>query len=461
MLCIIKNESKEVRFFYYGMLVTLATYIIMNMWSNNVIFADGVYYFSNIVETKNFYIIEPGTEIFEMLRQLFCVVGIKVGINNIKVLSYLYSFGCMYLQVVFTILSMNLCINNKKYSYFFLTALCIVLQIIFTGFFVMMGYISYSMLIFYAFLYLTFSNNETSKISKICFTIYSGMFFLRATSIFLFLGTLMIILILYKLITKKVRIEMFYVLNIIIYITGCFSALTTIINPRDPSNKGGYVNTILNFDKLVYIIFFLLFISMLFSVIMVIFDRKNNKTSCTCFKALSIMFQLISGILLLYYVYNSSYLISINSYSFRSLNLIISFAVLFYILFVEIFNIHLTSTFYKYCTILFLAAALLFICVSTINYNYHLKYLNDRLSNNIGYVEISEIGALEHSYFWGWTNSLESLYAQILSDRLTIKSIIVNDENYLGWEPFDGRNIDAYPDLSFYGVNYNKKFEEN
>lgn len=457
MQCLFDNERKEIKFFYYGMILLLATYLLMSIWGNNSIFADGVYYFSNIIETKGFCIIEPGNEIFEMLRQLFCVVGIKLGISNIKILNYLYSFGCLYLQIIFTMLSMNLCIRNKKYSYFYLTILCMSLQIVFTGFFVMMGYISFTMICFYAFLYLLFYNNETRKISKICFTLFCAVIFLRAGSIFLFLGMLMIILILYRIIIEKTYIDIFYVVNMIICILGCFSALNTIINPRDPSNKSGYLNSIMNYDKSVYIIFLILFLAVAFSMLMVIIKKRRCKMD-TFFKILSILLQIISGIVFFYYICKRSYVISINSYNFRSLNLIISFSVLFYILFLEVFSINLHDNIYKYCNIFFLIAALVFVFISTINYNYHLKYLNDRLINSKGYVEINEIVILEHNYFWGWTNSLESLYAQIICDRLSIKAVITNGQDFSGWQPFDGKNINNYPNLQYYGVMYDDKY---
>ncbi len=455
----IKNECKEIKYFYLGTVCFLAIYLIMNIWGNNSLYADGVYYFSNIIEARNFWIIEPGVELFEKLRQLFCVIGIKLGVINIKVLNYLYSFGCLYLQIVFTILSMNLCIKNKKYNYFYLIILCISLQIIFTGFFVMMGYISYAMICTYSFLYLLFYNNKNSELSKICFCIFMALLFFRSNSLFLFLGAMMILLVIYKLLIKKERIDWFYFTNIIIFISGCLFALNIIINPRDSSNKAGYINSIMNLDKTVYIFFSLLFLAVLFSMIGAILQKYNYKFN-GWFDYLSIIFQIIAGLVLLYYICRNIHLVAVSSYIFRGLNLIITFSVFFYILFLEAFNINLSEHIYKYCNALFLITGIIFIFVSTNNYNYHLKYIDDRLSNNVGYVEINEIETLENNYFWGWSNSLESLYAQVINDRLSIKSVIINGENYSGWEPFDSRNIKLYPDLQYYGVNYdNNSFE--
>lgn len=454
MIHLIRNESKGIKFFYYGTLGFLAIYLVMNIWGNNSLFADGSLYFTGILTKRSFFIIEPGTELFEASRQIFCVIAIKLGIANIKILNYLYSFGCLYLQIIFTVLSLNLCIKNKKYNYFYLVIMCVALQIVFTGFFVMMGYISYAMMCVYSFLYLLFYNKKIKRSSKIYFSFFMALSFFRAFSIFLFIGTVIILLMTYKILAKKVRIDWFYIMNIIICISGWFYAFDTVINPRDSNNKAGYINSILSMDKTVYIILLSMFFALLFSMIMSILNTKYYKVN-RWLLYLSLLFQVVSGFVLLYYVFTNNYSISLNSYKFRVLNLAIPFATLLYILIIEIFNISLSEHIYKYCNILLLTAGILFVSASTINYNYYIKAISDSMINSVGYVEVSKV-KIPNAYFWGWTNPLESLYAQIINDRLHIKAVIVNEESYSGYKPFDDRDITQYPSLQRYGISYDK-----
>jgi len=172
-----------------------------------------------------------------------------------------------------------------------------------------------------------------------------------------------------------------------------------------------------------------------------------------------ILMQIICGIAILVYIIINTDIVAKNSYFNRTFNIMIVFAFSCILFIMIVAKVKYPSSIFKYITSFMIITA---VCISTvprINYANYLQQVNTISQSKQGFISLEDTDLMDNpkNFNWSWTTPSESLIAQgIYGESKHISGIVVQPAHRIGWEPFDSYDIHSYPDLSDYGISYDK-----
>ena len=447
-----KSKGKETIYhcLYIGSIITLLSFAIFKVLYTTCLYADGSNYFQLILSRQKFYLHDNSRNFILLLSQWPLVFGIDIGIKNVRVLAMLFSLGYVFWEIFYFMLTIYYSYKLKEYKFMVYTIVIFTLTHIFTGFFIMLESLAAVGIFWFLLLFFIHYTQLYNRVPKwfVCITVILSV---KVYESFAFFGIVLLLTIFNKKLWK--RKEKLFIFGISVLLAyASFQGFRYVIWPRDPVNAKGALQSILSLDYRLIATYLLLFIIFIFSILInYAKDTKKRKTfnNCLCF------LNLVCGCWFAYLMFFNTDYIATESYNSRITNLAFPLALSLVVLFIYIKKIDFSLSRLTCVLGILLISNLWFNFKSAYDYNQHLQKTYEITSMNEGIIPANKVDLSNiKKYYWPWTMMFESVNAQMVNGVYNIKCIIIHDEWYNSWEPFDTKDILSYPDLTYYNVTY-------
>lgn len=503
------SENKQLRLFLWAGILLYGAYALFAVIFYGAICAESSWNFIRVLETKNFSYADPMRDYTMVVNNSFAILGVYAGITNISVLARLWSLGFATNCLIGWSIALIYSYRIKSLNYLLYTLMLSSLALISSGAFMQIESIC-ALGVFWA-LYLYFLNYDdaSSQYTKYGMIALS-MFSTRIHNSFAFFSILLITILVYRIISKQVKIDLFWVITVIMQMVAFVIAAYGIIRPNVPMNAENALRSGLAVspDRIVLILILLsvylsayfiqnniqnknwilqgfIIIAALFVVVrhpLYFFDQLFHLRHIAyigaiivvgiianyafpkfvgqqkIYRQFVIFLQIIGGITVLYYTVTHIDKLGshITSYHHRTFIILLFFAFACLLFFMTIIKAKYPSGIFRYIVTFFAIASLLTSTVPWVRHNDFLKQLNSFSKQHPGVVVWSETPLSGNQYNnYHFAIASASIIAQaIYGEGEQITGVVTWKPRGIDWEPFDSYNIHDYPDLTRYGVTY-------
>lgn len=452
IFCLIKkcNEMDRFKKNYYSFIAILIIRVFICTILYSALYADGSYSFMKVLENKSdmWLWCAPRNAAMGFTR-IFLWIGILLGIESLKILAMLYSFGCTFWVDLFICIAIKICYKNNSKRTMYLSIIMWSIIITFTGFYSIHESLFAASVYWMLFIYFYYSHNKENIYIK--FMIISLLILISGGTYesFGFFGILLLILFLVRFIKKELKFNLFNLFSICGIIVLTSYEIYYILNPFSNEAKEGLLRQLINIeDKTLLILIIFLCIYFLGSCFITISKKKNS---------LENVMKLFIGIFIfIFMTYNIDRIIYYTR-MWRSLNIILPFLLSIFFIFDKIGIWNKKEEIGEFLVKPFTLGCFFVVYMSSYGYYSYLKNLESITLNNEGFIVWPIKGEIE-VYTTDWTIPFESIFAQTFYNNLKpIDCIIVQDKNDIYFQPFNMWNIQEYYDLSAYKTFYNKE----
>lgn len=182
-----------------------------------------------------------------------------------------------------------------------------------------------------------------------------------------------------------------------------------------------------------------------------VYGKLHNTTVLAAVMVISILCSIWIG----YLIYTMANALAARSFSMRFMNLVLPMALGMLCLLIWLFRINIEYSLAVMAITFLILSNVYDIKVSNAYYGYLVR-INEMCKERTGFFTISETD-LDQTFCWGWSLPQESFFAQCLQGETIIDSNMIQYFEIPSWEPFDSDNIDAYADMSKYGIEIDKQ----
>lgn len=438
-------DNYKLNFFkkYFSIfLFFLITLSLFNSFSIDKHFsADGSYYFSKILEKKDFTKVDWTRQNSDYLNQWMIVLGLKLGITNLNVLNFLFFAGIYSIYLFSFLISWFVLSSDKKYMMIFPIFSMIAVNL--SSDYILVGESQVLALLTWPILFLLLKN-KLSSLEQF------GLWFLLISYIFIYPSAMFTSLIFIGLIIKRyfkisnIKEKTNLVISLGISLLIMLFSFYSIIFPRSLENSKSFYNGIFlvlsNWPAVLAILFILIFL-------VGVFLKKRY--------LLYLSLGVLGIYLILIFVFNHG-ISALTSCSSRTLTatflpVLMILGILFWFYEVKMSNLAYFSV------VLFVLIAI----VGNIYYSNDWKnYKQDFvkvLNSNTGFINLEKTNISNNPYSWFWTNSVLS----VLWSHECVNSIVLNKAGV--FEPFDPHEkliLKEYVNYthSFDNLNFNVSF---
>jgi hypothetical protein len=441
----------------FPILLFMFIYLLISLYNNTGLYADGAFAVERIVSNGTWFLEEKTGQSDFVLMQMFSVIYILCGGHNLAVIIKLFTFGCIFWKMLFYAAALWMALKHNNNWLFQSTIVIMSLNLIATGMFVGMQYMFGGAVFWFATVYwFYYQSNKRVPWNNICLLAISIIIALGDPSFFVF-APILIAFIFVRVKRKELKFNLFIITNTLLYFISFVRNIMSLIKPRDAGNRANFIQGLLGLRSYLWITFLVLAVIWGASLILNNNWIRDRKALCnglrTTYKAI-LLLQLILGCAVVYYVVFHASEISGYSYPSRNVNVLIPAAMALYVFLVITINVKIPRKMFAIIACFLLLSAGVYTTITSTQYGqylntiYHETHLKEDLQMS------STTVSAKSNYYWGWTIPLESIYANVLNHNYDITSIIIPDS--VSWEPFNSQDINSYPDLSRYGVQYNK-----
>lgn len=407
------------RNYFFLLFFVVSCSLLWAVYIDKHLSADGVNYFCLILDKHAFTYIDWSRQHANYLIEWLVVLGVKTGVRDIHILSWLFGVG-IYITFLFSFLLCNIVLPKKdKAMLIFPIASMVAINL--SGDYILIGEHQTMVLLSWPILFLVWRNDLSWSNQLLLWgllIIYSRLYPSAFFTGLIFLG---VVLFRIKQGTSKNQMARSIITGILcLAVSGI--AFYYIIYPQAAENKTAFISVIsrvifYNRDVLLNEAFLVLFsVSLL---------MKNRKT---------VLIAIVPLLVYLFLIFHIRLGVSASqSMDTRTLSMSLLPVMMIFSLFFSSLNIKLS----KMASLVFLIYVVIMV---TGNIYYSRGWIDLRekyiqiTQGNTGFVPIEKTDLAHNPYHWLWNNS----QLGIVWSSSCVKSIILNKSN-LGWEPFHPR----------------------
>ena len=428
------------------MAATILVKIIATIIGGNYLYADGANHLYGILRSGEAIHNIDGRQGSFFLMEFFIAVALKLRMNDIKVLCALYGMGSVVWFGAFILLAMCLCKKYDKGQFITILAILYVLVNIFTGFFTAIESITAVGVYCFLLCYYMFSQIRRDWQFRVIALILLSMLPLMNEYFVGYAPVLLLVLILRFVRERKQIYLLEWGIHMIINIITVYSSYMAATQGASTSSLRRSIQTLPE-KKYYWILLGHVAITFLIALLYSIVKKR-------VVLAIGLIFSLISTAWLTATVYLIPYQVATVSFSMRFMNLVLPmvmgmFCIIFWLFCID-FQYMLSAM-----AILFMIINCVYDIIVSDGYHEYLVHINQLNQGRKGFFELNETD-IDRAFCWGWSLPMESFLAQCLQGETIIDSNLIYHFNMQQWEAFDSDNIDAYADMTRYGIQIDK-----
>lgn len=445
MLVNVDDKCKRKFHAFFGLLVfTTIVFTIFNCG----MYADGSYAFSEVLNTDSLWLWHPGRRTPMAFTRIFTILLMRLGVVDFKVLAYSYSFGCTFWVTLFIGLSGWIAYKFNSKVFLNYTICLWGLLLTYTGLYSMHEslFTAASIWYFFAFFY-HYDSIKKNIILKIFTIILLALNIAGTHEAYALLGVALLVFMIVNQWKNIKKFDVFYIFSMLLLLVGCgyewHYSLTS-----DETSRNSF------FSNLSYVDQWLIGLLAIVMIYVCIFGLvyPNEKTENIRKKI-----EIVLGILIFAFMVKDIEQIVHDSRYIRSV-----FHVIFPIGLILLMTINIFQEKNKVANITAIMSSLIligsFISIYFTGYGYsnYLKNINSITTVNEGFV-VWPINGEKQVYTTDWPIPFESIIAhEMYGTSEQISSIVVQAQDRIYFQPFNMWDINAYYDMSRYGIVYNK-----
>jgi hypothetical protein len=406
------------RSFFFVLFFIVSCSLLWSVVIDKHLSADGVYYLCDILDHRNFTYIDWTRQHANYLIEWLIVAGVKFGITDIRVLSWLFGAG-IYLLFLFSFLLSNATLP-KKDKVLLIFPVASIVAINMAGDYILIGEHHAMVLLSWPILFLV-RRNDLNMLQQLLLWALLVVYSCLYQSAFI-IGLIFLGIVVFRFRQARNRHQMIRdLITCILCLAVSGIALYSIIYPRSEVNKDSFIAAIpavfFNRDFLINAAFLLLFaIALLIKNRMAVF-----------IPLLPILYYLV-----MLFIVDQGVSAS-QSFATRTLSVSMLPLMMIFYLFFSFYKLQLT----KRAAIVFSFYVIIMV-TGNIYYSREWTDLRERFiqitENNTGFIPIEKTDLLNDRVGWVWNNS----QLGIVWSPSCVKSIILNKPG-LKWEPFHPR----------------------
>ena len=445
-----KQEKTIIYILLALMVVSVIVKCIATVVGKTYLYADGAAFFYALLRGDGYKFAHIGRRGSYFLMQLFADLALRAGVTDINIIGALFSIGEVFWFGAFTFLAMLLCKKYHREGYIPLLAVNYAVVNIFSGFFIEIESITAVGIYIFLLMYYLLSCKKEAWLFRVIATL---ILFILPHGHEYFIGySLVLLCVLFaRLLRERDRVYLIeWLIHIVMNVYYVYSAYMAIM--YGDAATGSVISSIRSLPEKRY--YWLLVFGIVTVVLVVLVDtRTHNKTIYAAAVTVSMLCVAWLG----YLVCTIPDTLATRSFSMRFMNLILPSALGMFCLLIWLLRIDYKIEY----SLTIMAIAFLIISnvydieVSNAYHNY-IVGVNEKCQERTGFFTIDESG-LDRAYCWGWPLPMESLLAQCLQGETVIDSIMIEYFETPYWELFDSDDIDAYEDLTKYGIVIDKE----
>lgn len=413
----------------------------------NYLYADGSNFIYSILQKGSVVTFIPGRRGSFYLMQLPVLLCLKAGIKDINVLCMMYGIGSAMWLGGFILLAMILCKKYNAKQYITILAVLYSLINVFSGFFTAIESVTAVGMYCFLLIYYLISCKGTDWMYRMIALALLAILPV-ANEYFVGYSTVLLIVLVVRLIQEGKKIYTSeWILHM--FVNGC-----AIYYSWQAATEGAPTTSLLKSietlseKKYYWILLAFLIVSMLLALL---YGAIQN----SLVKYISIFFSILCIIWFAQTIYLFPDKIASASFSMRFMNLIIPSATGIFCFLLWWFDID-----FRYILSGMAFMFLVFNCMYDIqasnHYHNYLIRINELAQERQGFFEVDETD-LDRTFCWSWAIPIESFMIQCLMGEQTIDSNMIYQFDMQDWEAFDSDNIEAYGDMSVYGIQISKE----
>jgi len=413
------DETSSQPILPYTLLFLIASLpFLWNLCIERYFSADGVGYFQNLIDAKQFLTFAWSRNHAIYLSQWPLVLGLKLGVTDLTTLKFLFGAGLYFPFIA----SFALCATflHGRSPALLLLPIFSLLSITLLGDGIMTGEHHVLTAIVWPIIFILTSTRELKTAATISLFVLLALHS-RTYESTVATGLLFSVICLIRILAhteKKQRI--INGVAMLLSLSSVVVAILATVFPRDPNNRSGFMNAIL--ESLANPSFWIAVVFILPCLI----GPLTKKTQLLKWGLICSL--LLTGI----YVSTGHQHYLPLSFSSRALTLFYLPLLLLAAPLLQLRKKAINKTEWSYLLFFTLLCAGSHLCLSRHWVDFRSTFKTE-LAQHQGYTPIENTLVYQHSQMWGWTNPLLSY---IWTDQSSVRTIILNP-NYSTWQPFE------------------------
>lgn len=445
-----KQEKRVIYILLALMVVSVIVKCIATVAGKTYLYADGAAFFHDLLRGVGYKTAHVGRRGSYFLMQLFADLALRAGVTDMNLLGALFSIGEVFWFGAFTFLAMLLCKKYQWAGYIPLLAVNYAVINIFSGFFIEIESITAVGIYIFLLIYYLLSCRKADWFFRVITTL---ILFILPNGHEYFIGYSLVLLcvLLARLLRERDKIYLIeWLVHIGMNVYCIYSAYMAAM--YGDAATGSLISSIQSLPEKKY--YWVLIFGIVITALATLADTKFHKRK---FYVTAVTVSILCVAWLGYLVCTISDTLAVRSFSMRFMNLIIPSALGMFCLLIWLLRIHYNIEY----SLTIMAMAFLIISnvydikVSSAYHNYIVS-VNEECQKRTGFFTIEESG-IDRTYCWGWPLPMESFFAQCLLGETVIDSNMIEYFDRPTWEAFDSDDIDAYTDMSRYGIVIDKQ----
>lgn len=438
-----EKNSENILIISAGIICTV--YMIMAVFGERYLYSDGANYFLNVASSGNFSIYPLGRTTCDKLMQCFAVMGVKCGIDSLKIIGSLFAVGCTCWPSFSFLFSLKVCIEHKRKDLEVLIFIIDSMILFFYGFFCQLesviGVTNYLCLLL---LFLLYDGKENcQKRAEWIYMIAGSLLCYHLNEYYCVWSVVLAVIMLYRILGKRNRLSREYAVLAIWHLFCAYTSYTSISARGDIPGLSESLIAIFNRK------FFILTIGIL--IFYIIISLENFKVPILIKRAVELAFFVGT----VYYVVTRAGAVARMGYDIR-FALFGGGGILGIILFIicRRGDKIIIGKMKTLCTLITVLVAFYMLLSGTQFRKFNTTYYDICASETTkGFIKEEDNIMRESFYYIDWISPFQSVAVQGIRGRKKIDTIISGSESFIAQY-----EIKAYPNLERYGIYYKDAF---